>query len=164
VEGRGGTVFDRESTTLLEAGSALIVATVAPDGSPLATRGWGLTVLGDDPPTVRLLLNAHETTTLGHVEAGGAIAVTAADVPTLRSLQLKGRAVALEPATADDVDRAGRYVEALFADIAAADGADPAILRRWLPLEYVAATLEVDDCFDQTPGPGAGSPLPEAAP
>ena len=45
-----------DTAALLEAGSALIVGTVAPDGEPHALRGWGADVLSRDPCRVRVLI------------------------------------------------------------------------------------------------------------
>jgi hypothetical protein len=155
-------VLDPESVALLEGGCALIVGSVDDDGAPLASRGWGLTVTSAGPPaSIRLLLGTNDPAARDNLQANGVIAVTGTDVPTLRSIQLKGRVVAIEPATAADVERAGRYVEALFDDIEAADGSDRSILRRWVAPSYFACVVEVDDRFDQTPGPGAGAPLPK---
>ena len=50
------------------------------------------------------------------------IAVTGADVRTLRSVQLKGTAHDLEPATAADLERSAAFCDAFFADVAATDG------------------------------------------
>ena len=70
-----------------------IVGTVGPDGEPHAARGWGITVPTTPSTTVRLLVDADDADGLRHLADGGAVAVTGADVPTLRSVQLKGRSL-----------------------------------------------------------------------
>lgn len=155
--GRAWTVFEPEQIAFLETGCALIVGSVEPDGAPLASRGWGLDVLG--PDDVLLVLDADETRVVDHVAAGGRLAVTAADVRTLRSIQLKGRATSLRPASKDLAARAERYVEQFFTDVVETDGTDPAVLERLVPSRYVACSVTVEELFDQTPGPAAGSPL-----
>ena len=157
-------MFDAATTKFLESGNALIVATVSPDGEPQATRGWGLTVRPGDRREVRLLLSTADEATLGHARAGGAIAVTGADVRTLRSVQLKGRAVSVEPATDDDRARALRYKDAFFTAVIETDGAFHEQIARLEPYDYVACTIAVDDVFNQTPGPGAGARLDEPTP
>lgn len=152
-------MLDPDSVALVEGGCALIVATVGADGTPLATRGWGLTVLAGEPLRVRLLLNAEEHDALANLAATGSIAVTAADVPTLRSVQLKGRVVAVEDVDDADLDKVRHYTEALFDDIERADGAVRSVLQRWRAVSYSACVVEVDEGYDQTPGPGAGAPL-----
>ena len=148
--------IDRE---LAERGCALVVGTVAPDGSPYASRGWGLTLTPATAGPVRLLLDAGDAVTLANLrrEGDGRVAITGADVVTLRSFQLKGRVVAIEDA--DDADRAkvDRYCDDFFNDIEATDGTPRVLTERLRPAAYVAVTVEVEEAFDQTPGPGAGS-------
>jgi hypothetical protein len=156
-------VFDPEQTTFLESGCSLILGTVQPDGEPHAGRGWGLTVLSN-PRHVRLLLDVEDSTTVERAAAGGAIAITAASVRTLRSLQLKGRVSSVEPASPEDVARAARYCEAFFTDIAETDGFGRTVTERIVPIGYTACTVVVDDLFDQTPGPGAGAQLSGSTP
>jgi hypothetical protein len=148
-------VVDDATKTFLEAGSALIIGTVGPDGAPFAGRGWGLDVLDGD--RVRLLLDASDEGTIANVAAGRAIAVTAADVRTLRSMQLKGRALGLDETTAADRERWDRYREEFFTDILETDGTPRELTDRFAPDDVVACTIEVDELFDQTPGPGAGA-------
>ena len=153
-------MFDTEITAFLESGCALIVGTVAADGAPHAGRAWGLDVIDPgDPPSVRVLLDADDTATIEHAGRGGAIAVTAASVRTLRSVQLKGRSLGLEVATPADAERARRFTDQFFTDIHETDGTDLAMLEQIVPSGYVACTLEVHGHFDQTPGPAAGSPV-----
>ena len=151
-------MFDEDQTAFLESGCAVIVATAGPDGEPHAGRGWGITVLPEEGH-VRLLLDVEDTTTLTHAAAGGALAMTGASVCTLRSVQCKGRSLGLEPASPADAARAEAYCEAFHADLLATDGIERALFDQLLPLGYVACTVVVDQIFDQTPGPGAGSRL-----
>ncbi len=151
-------MFDEETAALLASGCALIVGTVSADGEPHAGRAWGLQVLEDgEVVRLRLLLDAGDPTTIEHVAGGGAIAVTATSVRNLRSLQLKGRAVGIDVVGPHDLDLARRYTDAFFADIHETDGTSFELLQRFAPLGYVACTIETDERYDQTPGPGAGA-------
>jgi hypothetical protein len=152
-------VLDAELTALLESGCALIVGTVGRDREPHAGRAWGLTVLADECGTgrVRLLLDADDEVTVRHVAAGGRVAITGGNVETLKSRQIKGRAVALFDATPDDDARAARYCAAFFAEVARADGTPLELLERMRPRAFAACVVEVGECYDQTPGPGAGA-------
>jgi hypothetical protein len=152
-------VIDTERQARLESGWALIVGTVSAAGDPHAARGWGLAVLATDEPRVRLLLDADDSTTLENLAATGSVAITAAHVPTLRAMQCKGRATRIEPATADDYSRADQYTDAFFTDVQNTDGTARELLDRLRARDVVACVVEVDDWFDQTPGPGAGAPL-----
>jgi hypothetical protein len=151
-------LFDQETRTFLESGCALIVGTVSADGEPHAGRAWGLDVLVPGArPQVRVLLDAGDPPTIEHAADGGAIAITATSVRTLRSVQLKGRSLGVAVAATGDGARAQRFIDAFFADIQETDGTDPALLERFVPIGYVACSVEVHERFDQTPGPGAGA-------
>jgi hypothetical protein len=148
--------LDDATTAFLHTGCALIVATVAPDGEPRASRGWGVEVAG--PTTVRLLLDASDVVTNEHLLSGRRIAITATDVRTLRSLQLKGPpSSVVEPATALDVERSERYCALFFDDVCDTDGTPRWKLERLVPVALAACLVEVDEMFDQTPGPRAGT-------
>jgi hypothetical protein len=151
-------VFDDETRSFLESGCGLIVGTVAADGAPHAARGWGLEVLEAGPPArCRLLLDSDDERSIAHVVEGGAISVTATDVMTLRSIQLKGRAIGPEVLTPEDVARGTRYVEAFFTDVHAVDDVPWELFERFMPHGYVVCAFEAHERYDQTPGPGAGA-------
>jgi hypothetical protein len=149
-------VLDPETIELLEAGSALIIGTVTPDGVPHACRGWGLEVDTAQPGRVRILIDSEATQALANLEQGRPVAVTAADVRTLRSVQLKGASAGIQAAGPDDLERMARYTAAFYDDIVATDGTPLTVLRRLTPDEVVAVQIDVTDQFDQTPGPDAG--------
>ena len=137
-------MFAPETTAFVEAGPALIVGTVGTDGAPHATRGWGLTVLDRGIGELRLLLDADDDQARANLVETGAIAITATDVPTLRSMQMKGTCTEVAPATDLDMERSARYRDAFFTDIEAIE--------------------RVGELFDQTPGPAAGTPMQRAGP
>lgn len=154
-----------ETVAFLEGGCALIVGTVAADGEPRANRGFGLTVLpGNADVAVRVLLEANDPRVRENLETTGHIAITAGNVQTLYSTQLKGRAVAIELATDTDRERATRYVNAFADDVVAVDRTPRELIARMMPPDVFAVTVAVSELFDQTPGPGAGARLGEPAP
>lgn len=158
-------MFDEETTRFLESGCALIVGTVRPDGEPHAGRGWGLDVVElGDAPTIRLLLDAEDETTLELVAAGSAVAVTATSVRTLRSVQLKGRSLGLLAPSSAVESTARRYRDQFFADIHETDGTSTDLLEAFEPEALVACAVEVWERYDQTPGPGAGTQIGPAQP
>lgn len=156
-QGTGG-VFETETRAFFESGCALLVGTVSADGEPHAGRAWGLDVVSEAPLRVRVLLDVEDVATVEHAAAGGAIAVTATSVRTLHSVQLKGRATSVE-VEAGDADRAARYIAEFFHDIQDTDGTASDLLDRFVPIGYVGCTVEVDERFDQTPGPAAGAAI-----
>lgn len=150
-------MWSGETKEFLESGCALVVATVSSDGAPFASRGWGLTIVrGGD---FRLLLDADDPHTIANLEATGVIAITATNVPTLHSMQMKGRCLTVEPATDVDRARAARYCDEFFTDIVTTEGTDPRLPERLRPAGVIACEVTIDECFDQTPGPAAGSVL-----
>lgn len=155
-------MFDDETTAFLMSGCALIIGTVRADGEPHAGRGWGLdvTVDTDDRAEVHLLLDADDATTIELAAAGGAMAITAANVRTLRSVQMKGRSLGLAAPEAGDDERAHRYIDQFFTDIVDTDGTSPELLAKFQPRGFVACSVEIVERYDQTPGPGAGAPIP----
>jgi hypothetical protein len=155
-------VLDDASRALLEAGSSTIVGILDADGAPFATRGWGSVVLHGEPLRMRVLIGAGPLSAAGRglgAEEPFDIAVTGADITTLRSVQVKGRAVAIEEADADDVARSAAYCDDFFAAVEATDQIERWLMDRLVPADLWACTVEVEEVYDQTPGPGAGARL-----
>lgn len=149
--------IDAGQRALLEGGCALIVGTVDVDGRPHASRAWSLEVLDPASAQVRILLAADDPAALRNVTTGR-LAITATDVLTLRSLQMKGGAVLVEDATAADRRRSERYRDAFHGNIERADGTPRALTERLVPRDLRACVAVLDESYDQTPGPGAGRP------
>jgi hypothetical protein len=150
-------VFDEATAQHLHAGCALLIGTVSADGRPHAGRGHGVRVLEGSPTRVRLLLSADDHVMHDNLRTTGRIAITTADVASLHSIQLKGRAGPLEPPTDDDCATAARYTDQFLTDIVRVDRYARPILEGWAHTTYLACTVLVEDVFDQTPGPSAGA-------
>ena len=157
-------MIGRETAAFLETGCTLIVGTVGPEGEPHAARGWGLTVLDDERALMRLLLDADDPEHHAHLAPGGAIAITGGDVRTLRSIQIKGRSLGVEPPNDSDPARAARFIDEMITAIHESDGTDPIVSRRMAPTQFVACMVEIDEIYDQTPGPGAGAAISRGTP
>jgi hypothetical protein len=149
-------VLDDEMVGFLQGGCALIVCTFDDEGAPYASRAWGLTVLcaegGEGAVRVRLLVTPDVLT-------DGRIAITATDVPTLRSLQLKGRIADVEPMTDDDLAKSEQYTNDFYDDIVSTDHIPRDLLERVRPREFFVCTVVVEELYDQTPGPRAGTSM-----
>jgi hypothetical protein len=145
---------------LLESKCALIVGLVTADGRPLAGRGWGLT-LRDDGARGRILVNPLDVARLGHPSeaVGSWIAVTGANVLTLRSAQVKGPIAALEPADDGDWSTCAGFCDRFFDDVEVVDSIPRWMMERLVPEALLAVEFEVVEAYDQTPGPGAGAQL-----
>jgi hypothetical protein len=151
-------MISAQTAAFLEPGRALIIGTVDREGEPIATRGWGITTI-PDTGALRLVLDASDDRALDALRATGVIAITASDVPTLQSMQLKGRAANFGPATIDDHALVVRYIDAFFDAVGSADGIPRSLLERIVPNDYIACEVVVERLFDQTPGPRAGTAL-----
>jgi hypothetical protein len=151
-------VIEPERRQLLESPGALVVGTVDESRLPDATRGWGLEVL-DDGAAVRVLLASNASATLANLRATGRIAVTATDIPTFESVQVKGRASSVEAPTAADRERFARFCDGVVKIVAEIDGTTEDMVARMIPVDVVACVVAVEEMFDQTPGPSAGTRL-----
>jgi hypothetical protein len=151
-------VLEPDVVALLESPCATFVGTVDGEGNPAAAQAMGATVI-EDGTRLRVILNAEETQVLENLADTGAVALGATDVPTLRSLQVKGRAVLVEPVTVADRLRTDAYLADYFETISQTDGSRVDLLRRLVPRDFVALVMTVDELYDQTPGPQAGASL-----
>jgi hypothetical protein len=153
-------VLSRETASLLEGGYALIVGTADAARVPHASRSWGITVLSRDPAEIRLLIDAEDAVAIANLEPAARIAITGGNVKTLRSIQLKGTVLAIEPGTDEDRARAERYADAFFGEVGNVDGTPRELLQRLMARDFVACTVHIVELYDQTPGPGAGASMP----
>jgi hypothetical protein len=152
-------VLAPDNISLLEGGCGVIIGTVARDGAPHVSRGWGITVVSVDPPEVRLLLDADDTDATANLAANGRVAVTGGDIRTLHSIQFKGEATAVEAATDDDRRRAEQYAHDFFGNINEVDGTPLDLLDGLEPRDYAVCTVRISELYDQSPGPSAGTRL-----
>lgn len=156
-------MFDAETVTFLESGCSLILGLVGATGEPVAGRGWGLTVLDASAGRLRLLVDADDDVATGLLVDSGRIAVTATDVRTMRSMQMKGRVVTAEVADDADLARAATYRDAFFGAIVETEGTPRTLVERITPAAFAVRVIDVDEVFDQTPGPRAGTSLEATA-
>jgi hypothetical protein len=156
-------VISQEMTAFLESGCGLIIGLPSADGAPIASRGWGLTVVADGPEGddhLRLLVGTSDERPVRQMRPGTSIAVTGSDVRTLQSVQVKGRILSVVAAEDADRARAQRYCDDFLGVVAEIDHLPRSLLARLVPDEYLACVITLDELFDQTPGPRAGSHIP----
>ena len=151
-------MFGAELETMIESGAGLVLGTVDSRGTPRGVRAWSATVVDRRSQTVRVVFGADDAVAVENM-ASGRVALTAADVSTFRSVQMKGRVVAVESPTDGDIELTRDQTERFFAALLVTDGNPIEMLQRMLPVETMVVELEVDEQYDQTPGPGAGASL-----
>jgi hypothetical protein len=132
---------------------------VGEHGEPYATRGWALRFTDPDLPRCRVVIGADEAHALARRPGRKLLALTITHVRTLASVQFKGPSGDHEPATSDDLDAVRSYCDYFFSEVEQTDGTDRELMERMLPAEFVACDVDVEQLFDQTPGPRAGSEL-----
>jgi hypothetical protein len=154
---------DVATTEFLHSGCALLVCTVGADPSPWASRAWGLTVVDAEAGRVRLLVEADDHITVANIRGGGSVAVTATNVMTFRSMQLKGRGLGIEQPTPEDGSKRDQYTRDFLHDVHAANGYPVDVMERWARRPIFASLVVVDSSYDQTPGPSAGLVIDRAA-
>lgn len=150
--------IDDALQSYVESGVATIVGTGDERGRPEVAYAWGPRVRADRRLLDIFLDLDRSDVTLANLHANGRIAVTFADPVTLRSVQFKGRFVEQGEATEDDREWVQRQREAFLVTTSLV-GDPPSMIRNLWMEQVVRVTLEVDQAFDQTPGPDAGRPL-----
>ena len=113
-------ILDETAVIRLGGAAALILGTVAPDGRPHGCRAWSATpdAAGE---TLRIVIDADDERLLANLRAGSRVALTAANVVTLASLQVKGTVRPLEEMTALDHANRERRTDLFLADISETD-------------------------------------------
>ncbi len=154
--------FATELVMILETGAGLVVGTVSADGEPRADRAWAASVVDADSRRLRFVMSADDPVVVDNLQSG-TVSLTGAEASTYQSVQLKGRPLVIEAPTAADVELARLQSETFFEAVHRSDGNPVESLRRILPHRMVAVEMIVEQSFDQTPGPSAGSALPGAA-
>lgn len=151
-------MFTEEVRSIIVPGCALVVGTVGDDGLPRTTRAWSIEPLHADT-RLRIVMSADDEVAVGHLVPGRWVAVTGSDVTTLKSLQFKGPVVTVEATNAHDDEAFAAGCAGFLEKVSHTDGTSASIMRRMLPQRTIAFELEVEQLFDQSPGPAAGRPL-----
>ncbi len=154
--------FATELVTILETGAGLVVGTVSAEGEPRADRAWAASVVDADSRRLRFVMSADDPAVVDNLQSG-TVSLTGAEVSTYQSVQLKGRSLVVEAPTAADVELVSVQSETFFEAVNRTDGNPVESLRRMLPHRMVAVEMIVEESFDQTPGPSAGTALAGAA-
>ncbi|MBV9950632.1 MAG: hypothetical protein JO291_01680 [Acidimicrobiia bacterium] len=140
----------------LDSGVAMLGASADATGQPETFRIWGATA--PEEGVVRVLVSADACRTFEQVGPGARMALLFTDIGTFRSLQVKGRALGEpRPPGPDEMACFRRYDE-LFSGALQGIGHPRRLATSIRPLAVYAVDVEVDQQFDQTPGPRAGLP------
>ena len=121
---------------------------------PDATRVAGVAAL--DSRRLRVLISPEARTARANAVVGSRAAVLVTDITSYRSVQWKGRVISSgEQRTPGDLALLHRHVDS-FSEASPRVGIRSEFVARLFPLDVVPLVIEVDELYDQTPGPGAG--------
>lgn len=137
---------------------ALVVGGHDAAGAPAAGWAWG-PLVANDPASVRLAVEGDV-----HFVAGGMLAITGGDLRTSRSVQLKGRIVEVAPPTPEDLYRLKTHRDAFRRAVARNDHVDEDLMDSVPPPPpdtYVSYLVVLEEMYDQSAGPNAGTALVE---
>jgi hypothetical protein len=149
----------RAIAAFLESGVSMVGASASGALVPEAFRMWGAS-LGEGG-VLRALVSSDAGETFANVEEGTRLCMTFADPLNLRSMQVKGRSLGrAEPPGPEDLACMQRYEE-VFCPKSRLNGTPPALLDGVRPRSVFVVSIVLDDAYDQTPGPSAGSRLEE---
>jgi predicted pyridoxine 5'-phosphate oxidase superfamily flavin-nucleotide-binding protein len=152
-------VIEPEVAALLETGVSLIVCTVDAQGMPDANRAWSTKVL-DGGARLRITISDDSHGLIDNLHATGRLAITYTEIEVLTSYQVKGRMTSeIGPESGDDAARRAAYIEAFCANVKHVNGTPRELLDRLMPSSFLVFEMDVDEVFDQTPGPSAGRQL-----
>jgi hypothetical protein len=144
----------RELPRVLEGLSVIAIGTRDADLQPSCVLAVGIAF----EPQGLLTVYIPETAALRNLAENGAMAAVFEKPMTHKTVQVKGRCVAMRPAGEADRTAVDGWAERFAEDVIAVGVPIPNArrLRRW-PCR--AVTLEVTDIFEQSPGPHAGERL-----
>jgi hypothetical protein len=143
-------------------GISMTAASRSAGNRPVLGRAVGCRV-APDRSRVAVLIPADQNAALvDALRDSRAIAVVFSQPSTHRTIQLKGTDAAIEAPAADDRQRALSWTQGFVAELGAMGYAESMINAfLWCdPQALVAVSFTPCSAFQQTPGPGAGAPLP----
>jgi hypothetical protein len=146
-------------SAFLDSGVSMVGASADEELAPEAFRIWGASLRDDG--VLRALVSSDAGQTFEHTREGTRLCMTFADVLNLRSMQVKGRSVAApEPPGPADLASMEHYHQ-LLAPKSRMNGTPPALLEAIRPRSVFVVSILVEEAYDQTPGPTAGTSLEE---
>jgi len=143
----------------LEPGLAVLVGTVDAHGVPSTCRGIALASDTNLETVTVYVPVATSQDVIRNVALTKRIAVGACHPVSHRATQLKGMAIDARLAREDEAAYLRERLEA-FADVLDSIGVPRRLTRSVAHWPAFAVTMKVDQVFDQTPGPNAGTRLP----
>lgn len=149
-------VISANVLALFESPCVLVVGGHDNHGAPAAAWAWG-PAISDDGATLRLIVESELTFAVGRM-----LAITAGDLVTARSLQVKGTIAASEAPSPDDRYRMQRHIDGFRGALEDHDGvARDRTDGVWATdrNSYRSYVVRIEAAFEQSAGPNAGAAL-----
>ena len=142
----------------VEGGISVFVGTVDADKIPTCCRAIALSTSNDFETVTVYIPAATGQETIANVATTRRVAISASEPLSHGSIQIKGvsRGVKLAPAAEEEFVRMRLHQ---FADVLAELGLPRRVTHRIAHWPAFAIEVSVEQVFDQTPGPKAGTPL-----
>lgn len=153
-----------EVEAFIQRGVSVMVGTRDAERVPELVRAWGPRVSRDRTSVSLCVATAVSTRTLGNLQDNGRVAVTFASPGNSTAIQMWGRCIRTGTAGPQDLAAVEAHRNA-FVELNKGLGIPRAFIEalwqgelagspRMVTIRFIA-----DQIFNQTPGPGAGSPL-----
>ncbi len=155
-------LLDPDRMAMIAKGVSAIVASCSADMRPSIMRAIGTHVSSDGQQLTVYLRRSQSACVLNDIADNGQLAVVFSEPATHRTLQLKGHALNVRPATLNDAPLLAAYRASMEIEVGRV-GFGPVYVAAMLagPIEdVVAVAFQPTQAFDQTPGPKAGEALP----
>jgi len=144
----------------LDSGVSMVGASADDQLVPEVFRVWGASLDGDG--VLRALISSDARQTYERARDGSLLCLTFADVLNLRSIQVKGWCVGdAELPGPSDLALMERYESILYPK-APLNGTPIALVHAIRPRSVFAVSVRIEEAYEQTPGPAAGTALDEA--
>lgn len=154
MAGRDRGPIDDDLAAFVQKGVSAMLGTTDDTSFPDVTRVNGVAALDDR--RLRILIATDAATARANAVPGARVAVLVTELVTYRSIQFKGAVLVVEAQrTAGDLALQDHHI-ASFVDAAPEVGIDPAKVPQFFVTDVVPLVVEVEELYDQTPGPGAG--------
>ncbi len=148
-------IISEELVSSLQGGLSLLIAGLDGQGRPLCTRGVGLRIWPDRAHVTVFLAKATAAPLTDHLLVTRQLAFVVSRPNDYRTVQMKGRVIALREADPSDRALVSNFVRA-FADLVDGLGVPRQTALRVRHWPCLAVDVALAEIFLQTPGPGAG--------
>ncbi|HSQ80086.1 MAG TPA: hypothetical protein VLU54_02930 [Casimicrobiaceae bacterium] len=155
-------LLDAETIQFITRRVSMAIAGRGTGNVPSSARGCGCRVTPDGRLLTVFVSRPQAAALLRDIEANGAIAVVFSRPTTHRTMQFKGSDAREVPLAPGDAQLVAAFVGSFVVELTPLGHAAPfvhAVLAA-RPEDLTAIAFTPSDGFAQTPGPGAGAPLP----